>query len=141
MKINITKNTKEFKKIFPVVKQLRTSLSEKEFIERVKNQENQFGYKLVFLEDKDKVRAVAGFRISNNLAWGKFCYVDDFVTDGKNRKKGYGSRLFDWIIKYASSRNCDSFHLDSGVQRFEAHKFYLNKGLSISSHHFSLHLK
>jgi len=31
-------------------------------------------------------------------------------------------------------------HLDSGVQRFSAHRFYLSKRMEISSHHFSLKL-
>ncbi|MGZ5001726.1 MAG: GNAT family N-acetyltransferase, partial [Chthoniobacterales bacterium] len=30
--------------------------------------------------------------------------------------------------------------LDSGVQRFDAHRFYLMKRMKISSHHFSLEL-
>jgi len=29
-------------------------------------------------------------------------------------------------------------HLDSGVQRYMAHKFYLREGFIIASHHFSI---
>jgi hypothetical protein len=32
-------------------------------------------------------------------------------------------------------------HLDSGVRRFDAHRFYLNKRMNISSHHFSMVLR
>jgi hypothetical protein len=37
---------------------------------------------------------------------------------------------------------CDQFHLDSGVgiDRQEAHRLYMNKGVRISSHHFQLDL-
>jgi len=41
-------------------------------------------------------------------------------------------------MKHAHERGCGQVHLDSGVQRFAAHRFYLRNGFDIASHHFSV---
>jgi GNAT superfamily N-acetyltransferase len=92
------------------------------------------------LADDGKVVAVAGYRIAHNLAWGKFLYVDDLVSDASRRSAGHGRRLMDWLIETAEREGCDELHLDSGVQRFGAHRFYLRYGMDITSHHFRLTL-
>jgi GNAT superfamily N-acetyltransferase len=118
------------------MKQLRAGISEKEFHLRVARQRRE-GYVLAFVEDRGEVVAVAGYRIGHCLAWGKFLYVDYLVTDGTNRSRGVGDRLYRWLVEQARSHRCHQLHLDSGVQRFGAHKFYLNHGMEIRSHHFS----
>lgn len=87
------------------------------------------------------MKAVAGFRISECLAWGRFLYVDDLVASANDRSKGYGGTLFDWLVAYARDAGCDEFHLDSAVHRFAAHRFYLNKRMAIEAHHFGLKLR
>ena len=39
------------------------------------------GYELLYLEEKGRIRAVAGIRFLENLASGRVLYVDDLVTD------------------------------------------------------------
>ena len=92
------------------------------------------------MEDEIGVRAVAGFRMLESLYAGRFCYVDDLVTDATGRSLGYGGVLFDWLVATARAEGCGRLELDSGVQRFAAHRFYLTKRMRISSHHFSLEL-
>ena len=41
----------------------------------------------------------------------------------------------------AIERGCDTFSLDSGTQRTQAHKFYFREGMTINSFHFSKTLK
>lgn len=48
MKISIAKTDQELKKCFPIMVQLRTNLSEKEFLKRVKKQQKE-GYQLAYL--------------------------------------------------------------------------------------------
>jgi hypothetical protein len=48
--------------------------------------------------------------------------------------------LFDWLVGEARAAGCQSLELDSGVQRFDAHRFYLRNRMAISSHHFRLAL-
>lgn len=126
---------------FPVIAQLRPHLTKEVFIEQVRRQREQ-GYKLAAVRGGEgRIVAVAGFRLFEMLAWGRALYVDDLVTDAESRSKGYGEALFEWLIAYARREGCDQLHLDSGVQRFDAHRFYLRQRMRISSHHFALELK
>jgi len=93
---------------------------------------------LAFLETEDEVRAVAGYRVLESLFSGKFLYVDDLVTREADRSRGYGSQLFDWLVEQAREHGCESLELDSGVQRFDAHRFYLLKRMNISPYHFRI---
>ena len=130
----------EINACFPVLAELRPHVSREEFLLRIKRQTAESGYRLACAVDGD-VKAVAGFRISECLAWGKFMYVDDLVARSADRSKGFGGALFDWLVEYARENNCDQFHLDSGVQRFGAHRFYLQKRMAIEAHHFGLKLR
>ena len=125
---------------YPVMAELRPHVSADDFLPRVRRQMEIAGYKLAYLSDGE-VKAVAGFRVSECLAWGTFVYVDDLVSKEGERSKGYGGQLFDWLVEYARGEGCDQFHLDSGVQRFAAHRFYLAKRMSIEAHHFGLKLR
>ena len=122
---------------FPVLRQLRPHLEEDAFVARIRLQEAE-GYRLAYLEQDGAVRAVAGFRFMENLYSGRVLYVDDLVTDGVARSAGYGGSLFDWLVALARERGCQTLELDSGVQRFDAHRFYLVKRMSIVSHHFRM---
>ena len=92
------------------------------------------------LDDAAGPAAVAGFRILENLAWGRFLYVDDLVTRSDARSHGHGARLLRWLRRLARSEGCIELHLDSGVQRVDAHRFYEREGLRRSSYHFSMAL-
>ena len=109
------------------------------FLEQVERQ-RRAGFRIAFLEVNDTVRAVAGYRMMESLYAGRFCYVDDLVTDASGRSLGYGGALFDWLVDQARAAGCGRLELDSGVQRFAAHRFYLAKRMIIASHHFSLEL-
>ena len=67
-------------------------------------------------------------------------YVDDLVTRESFRKRGCAGALMRWLIDEARRQGCDQLHLDSGVQRFDAHRLYLKSGMRIGGHHFQLEL-
>jgi hypothetical protein len=46
----------------------------------------------------------------------------------------------DFIKQYAIELGCDAIHLDSGHQRHDAHRLYLQKKFRIASHHFIVEL-
>lgn len=131
----------EIRSCYPVMSQLRPHVDESRFCAQIRRQMDTFGYELPLLATDEGVQAVGGFRISECLAWGKFLYIDDLVTNEHSRSAGYGAILFDWIRDYAVAKGCAQLHLDSGVQRFGAHRFYLNLRMNIDCHHFSLVLK
>jgi GNAT superfamily N-acetyltransferase len=140
MRIALALTDDELRRCFPVMRELRPHLTEQEFTARVQRQRGD-GYNLAFAEDNGAIQAVAGYRLIESLAWGKALYVDDLVTAGHARSRGVGGALFDWLVAQARAQDCDSLHLESGVQRFSAHRFYLRKHMDITSHHFALNLK
>ncbi|MCI0507287.1 MAG: GNAT family N-acetyltransferase [Gammaproteobacteria bacterium] len=117
------------------MKQLRTHLVEEEFFSLMKELMDA-GYQLAYLEQNKSVVCVAGFKVSKNLFLGKNLYVEDLVSDESQRSRGYGKQMMDWLRQYAIGSGCQALHLDSGVQRHGAHKFYLNQNMDIVCYHF-----
>jgi len=136
MNIRIAITDSEIAACFPVMRELRPHIAEDHFLSRVRSQEKS-GYQLCFVEQSQEVVAVAGFRVGENLAWGRFLYVDDLITLPSHRSKGLGSSLLSWLREFAVKEGCVQMHLDSGVQRKDAHRFYEREGMSISSFHFA----
>ncbi|HEY6351029.1 MAG TPA: GNAT family N-acetyltransferase [Candidatus Angelobacter sp.] len=130
----------DIKKTYPVMVQLRTHLSEQQYIDQVKRQREAAGYEVAAFFDEGQVRCVAGYRISECLSWGKFLYVDDLVSDQNGRSKNYGKQMMDWLLDEAKNNDCKELHLDSGVQRHGAHRFYLRERMDITCYHFALKL-
>jgi len=138
--ISLASTDSEIMACLPVMRQLRTDLVEADFVRRIRLQQSG-GYQLCYLAEAGIVRSVAGFRMMENLASGRVLYVDDLVTDSSARSQGLGQRLLDWLLRRAQDAGCDTLELDSGVQRFDAHRFYLRSRMHIVSHHFRINLK
>lgn len=136
MKIKIACTDAELAACFPVMKELRSHLEAETFVTRIRDLEKK-GYQLAYLQEQDQPLAVAGFRLGESLAWGRFLYVDDLVTALDQRSQGFGSVLLSWLRDLALKEGCDQLHLDSGVQRKDAHRFYEREGLQLASFHFA----
>jgi GNAT superfamily N-acetyltransferase len=139
MSIQLATSDAQISRCFEVLNQLRPHLQHSEFLAQVQRQQ-QSGYQLVFLEQDNQVVAVAGFNIGECLAWGEFMYVYDLIVAESMRSQGHGQQLLHWLVDFAKSQGCQQLHLDSGVQRHAAHRFYLQQRMDITSHHFSLKL-
>ncbi len=138
MHIRLAVTDQEIARVHPVMAQLRPHLADVEvFTAQVKRQFVE-GFQLAYVEDAGAVTAAAGFRVQEMLAHGRFLYVDDLVTDAAARSHGYGAALLAWLTAYAHEQGCVSLQLDSGVQRFDAHRFYFTQRMVIASYHFKL---
>ncbi|MFB7142201.1 GNAT family N-acetyltransferase [Gottfriedia sp. NPDC056225] len=136
--IKLMKSNSDILKTFQTVNQLRPHLREDVYVETINRLINSNHYHLVAVVENEEVTAVAGYRMTESLAWGKYFYVDDLITSESHRKNGYAQLLWNWLINEAKENNCEQFHLDSGVQRYDAHRFYLKNRLDITCHHFQL---
>lgn len=123
--------------IYPVMRQLRAHVPESEFLEKVRRQQQTNNYHLAAVMEGSSVKCVAGYRIAECMAWGKFLYVDDLVTDENARSNDYGKQLMSWLMEEARQNDCGQLHLDSGVQRHAAHRFYLRERMDITCYHFA----
>lgn len=142
-KIALARSDEEILDCFTALSELRPHLQRAEFLPRVKTLAQTTGLQLAFLREKDdgEVKAVAGFRTSEWLAVdGKYLEIEDLVTKSGERSKGYGGELFDWLVEYAAKDGCTHLRLVSNVARTDAHRFYLQKGMSLVAHYFSINL-
>ncbi|MGD1874020.1 MAG: GNAT family N-acetyltransferase [Mastigocoleus sp.] len=139
MLVQLAESDAQILECFSTLSQLRPHIKQKTFLEQIHRQQ-QNGYQLAFIKEDHIVLAVAGFHISESLSWGKFLYISDLIVDQNARSQNYGKHLFEWLVEYGKSHNCNELHLDSGVQRFDAHRFYFRQRMKISSHHFLLPL-
>jgi GNAT superfamily N-acetyltransferase len=138
--IALAETDADIARCFPVMHQLRPQLVAADFVARVRRMQQE-GFHLARLEDEEgAVRAVAGYRYYDKLFSGQNLYVDDLVTDGSQRSRGHGRALLAWLCAAARARGCVQLELDSGVQRFEAHRFYFRERMRISAYHFVISL-
>ena len=137
MEVKIASSEAELRKISPVLLQLRSQYDEDSLLAQIRIQQAE-GYQIAYVEKDGEVLCVAGFVMCNKLAWQKHIYVDDLVTDAAVRSTGAGKFIMDWLKNHAREHGCKQLHLDSGVQRFAAHKFYLREGFELDSHHFGI---
>jgi len=129
----------DIEKCFSVLLELRPHLIREDFVARIRKQMDE-GYRLVYISEDTRIKSVMGFRFMNFLSWGSVLYIDDLVTEVSSRGKGFGSKMLDYSREQATIKGCNEIHLDSGYQRNDAHRLYLNKGFKLSCHHFSLQL-
>lgn len=137
MKVKIVETLQDLQSIIPTMLQLRPQYTAQSLLQQIQLQQQQ-GYQLACVVEGEDVLCVAGFVLGNKLAWQKHIYVDDLVTSESKRSTGAGKCLIDWLKQYARDNGCQQLHLDSGVQRFGAHRFYLREGFDINSHHFAI---
>ena len=136
----MAQNDQQILDCYPVMAELRPHIQPGEFLPMVKRLTKIAGFQLAYLTDSE-IKAVAGFRISEWLAGGKYLEIEDLVAKSTDRSKGYGGELFDWLVKHARENNCRQVRLVSRVSRLDAHRFYLKKGMHLEAHYFSINLQ
>ena len=138
--VRLAETDEQIDACFGVMHELRPHLEAGTFRARIRSMQ-QAGYRMVYVESGGSVAGVAGYRYMDMLHNGWSLYVDDLVVSESVRATGLGTVLIDWLREEAVSNDCDTLHLDSGVQRGRAHKFYFDRGFHISSFHFTKRLK
>jgi GNAT superfamily N-acetyltransferase len=135
MNIKLAESSAELKRAAAVLLQLRPQYTLEKILKQIAKQQAA-GFQVAMVEQDGKTLCVAGFVITEKLAWGKHLYVDDLVTDTHSRSRGAGKAMIGWLKLYAREAGCRELHLDSGMQRKDAHRFYDREGFDRSSLHF-----
>ncbi len=123
-----------------VMRQLRPAIAADAYLPTIRRMMQSDGYHLAAVLENGEVRAVAGYRFMEMLYCGRILYVDDLNTDQQSRSAGYGKLLLDWLKQQATAHHCGELHLDSGVQRESAHRFYFRESLTVTAYHFRVAL-
>jgi GNAT superfamily N-acetyltransferase len=140
MEIHIAQSDAEIAACYPIMRELRPHITDESFVSRVRTLEKS-GYRLAYCQGPEGPVAVAGFRLGESLSWGRFLYVDDLVTLQNKRSRGFGAALLSWLTELAAREGCSQLHLDSGIQRKDAHRFYEREGMQLTGYHFAKHLE
>ena len=119
-------NVKQWLEAFPIMKQLRTDLTEEKYIELLQNM-SEDGYKLYAMYIEDKIVSLVGLSWRINFYNKRHIFIYDLVTDSSQRSFGYGEKLLKFIHEWAKENGAEYVALESGLQRSNAHRFYENK--------------
>ena len=125
----------DINKVIPIFTELRPHRREDE-LRALLSIAFQEGYHIAYIGNDKMAYSILGFRILTFIFSGKTLKIDDLATFSNQQKKGYARKLFQWAIQHAKNEHCEHINLDSGFQRRDAYKFYLNQGLFVESLHF-----
>lgn len=115
---------------WPVVQQLRPRLqSAEDFIARVHRMRADRYRILAAWQDRHTAVALAGYRVAENLIYGRFLYVDDLVTLDTARGARWGQALMDAMARIGEAEGCSCLVLDTGLSNALAQRFYFRQGL------------
>lgn len=121
--------------VLPVLRELRPHLTAASFA-AVYEEGYRQGLRYLAAYEGDRCVGVAGWRaVATTVAIRKL-YVDDLVAAASARGRGVGARLLAELMTRARATGCRILDLDSGVDRGDAHRFYMREGLTISAFHF-----
>ncbi|WP_431857852.1 GNAT family N-acetyltransferase [Azospirillum sp.] len=133
IEITLARTDDDIAASYPIVKELRTHLTDATaFRDQVRRQMDD-GYNLAVLRVGGEVAGCGGFRVHETLSRGRYMYVEDLVTSARHRSLGLGDKLFDWLANEARERGCAQMEIISGVQRGDAHRFYHRKRMTIKA--------
>lgn len=119
-------NMEQWLDAYPVMKQLRTDLTEDSYLELLAVMRKE-GYQLFALYDEEKVVSLVGLSWRTNFYNKKHIYIYDLVTDAAGRSRGYGERLLNFIHSWGKENGAEYVALESGIHRNDAHRFYEEK--------------
>ena len=100
------------------------------------------GYQLLVAVEDGEILGTTVLVILPGIAHGvsPFAVVEYVVVDEKQRRRGVGKLLMDYVIARAKEAGCYKIMLTSDKRRDEAHEFYRSLGFETSAHGFRLYL-
>ncbi|WP_294961944.1 GNAT family N-acetyltransferase [Sulfurimonas sp.] len=126
---------KELYTVYDVLKQLRPTLSYKEFEDLIYDMRHM-EYKMFGIMDGEELITYAGVAVQTNLYHKRHLYVFELVSDEKYRNGGYGVMMLDFLNDYAKTCMCQNIVLSSNFEREDAHRFYEKHGFDKKSYIF-----
>lgn len=120
----------------PVLLELRPHLTAASFT-AVYEEGHPQGLRFLAAYDGDRCVGVAGWRMIACTSLIRRLYVDDLVTSATARSGGVGRALLGELERRAAEAGSAWLTLDSGVTRFDAHRFYFRERMAATAHHFT----
>ena len=99
-------NVQQWLEAFPIMKQLRTDLTEEQYIELIQDMSKD-GYKLYAMYVDDKIVSLVGLSWRINFYNKRHIFIYDLVTDISHRSFGYGEKLLKYIQEWAKENGAE----------------------------------
>ena len=118
-RVTVAQSEQEISDCYVIMAELRPHIQPDEFLPMVKRLSDVAGFQLAYLTDGE-IKAVAGFRISEWLAGGKYLEIEDLVAKSGERSKGYGWSCLIGLSpspRKTIARRCDLFPGSRGSKR------------------------
>jgi GNAT superfamily N-acetyltransferase len=112
-----------------VMMELRPHLTDADSFIRQVMRQREHGYRLSAAWCDGRIVGVIGYRLQENLLYGRFVFVDDLVVHEEFRRDGVGAQLLHVARAYARETSCRHFVLDTGLHMALAQRFYYRQGL------------
>lgn len=128
MQITEIKTPEGLEQCYPILKELRDTLTFQEFISIYEAAKQHDDYTLVGAFEGSQCVSVMGYRILFDFVHGKHLYIDDLVTTASHRSKGIGAKLLAFAEEHAKELRCKGLRLCTGVDRKDSQRFYENNG-------------
>lgn len=136
-RLSLVDSDQDFLASFAVMQELRPHLADAvAFTAQARRQAGQ-GYRLLAAWQGDQVMGLAGYRVQENLLYGRFLYVDDLVAVASARRQGLGGILIQALREQAQQQACAHLVLDTALGNALAQRFYFRQGLLSKGLHFS----
>lgn len=129
-----------YRACFEVMRELRPHLSDAAAFTAQARRQGAQGYRLLAAWQDNEVKGLAGYRLQENLIYGRFLYVDDLVSAPDARGLGVGGALIAALREEAQGQGCAHFVLDTGLGNALAQRFYFKQGLLARGMHFTQQL-
>lgn len=130
-------NDAQLRNAFALMAQLRPHLADDATFAEQVGRQRQAGYHLLGGWQQDALVGLVGFRLLENLLYGRFIYVDDLIVAASQRKQGMGARLLGAVRHEATRQACKHLVLDTGLHMSLAQRFYFREGLLARGMHFT----
>ena len=120
----------------PVLRQLRPALGDDPAVVDQIGRQRLEGYRLLAAWRGEHVIGIAGYRLQENLIYGRFCYLDDLAVLDSERRSKVGVLLLDAVAAAATVAGCKQLILDTGLGNALAQRFYFRNGMLSSALRF-----
>ena len=106
-------------------------------LERFEQDENMY---LLVAEENGRIVSTVQMAVVESLTHNvrPFAVIENVVTHGDHRKKGYASALLEKASEIAKERRCYKVFLETGSNKESTLNFYRNNGFAIDEKHSCL---
>lgn len=123
-------------KVLPFLKKLYKEPPSEELLRVRLHEMFEQNYECFGIYHENRLIGVFGLWFMTRHYAGRSCEVDHIYIKDEFQRKGVGKSLFAFIHDYVAIKDCETVELNSYVENFASHKFYMNLGYIIRGYHF-----